>query len=37
MVIKIVKYQRQNNSNDHNMIVLYFSILGKDIEKILSP
>jgi len=34
MVIRIVKYQRQNNSNNYDMIVLYFSILGKDIEKI---
>jgi hypothetical protein len=34
MVIRIIKYQIQNNSNDHNTILLYFSIFGKDIEKI---
>jgi len=34
MVIRIVKYQRQDNSDNCDMILLYFSILGKDIEKI---
>ena len=34
MVIRFIEYQIQNNFINCNMILLYFSIFGKDMGKI---